>query len=160
MEDWTPAVDGTERVGYDMAWGVMDRALGELTGYFGMMARSVRSIQEKGYTIRNAAYSSCTKGNDPIPPNCLYRHVFLDSEQCHILSEAELDTEGWGRAVAHGCDTNPGHSGSPLVVTKNGSLYVWAVHSSAIGGVNYAARVTYNRLDRLIPKMYKRFPRD
>lgn len=160
MADWTAEVEGTERRGYDMAWGVMDRPLGELTGYFGLMSAPADYIRDNELNIRNAAYSSCTPKNKPVPPNCLYRHIFMDSNNCTIRHEAEPDSIGWGRAVAHGCDTNRGHSGSPLVVTEDGSLYVWAVHSGAVDGVNYATRLTRNRHRNLMTEMFDRFPRN
>lgn len=160
MADWTPKVSGTERRGFDMAWGVMDRPLGNETGYFGLMSASSQEIESEALTIRNAGYSSCTPGNDPIPPNCLRRHIFLDSNNCDIIREDEPDSMGWGRAVAHGCDTNRGHSGSPLVVTKNGSLYVWAIHSGTANHINYASRLTRNRHRNLMTEMFDRYPRD
>lgn len=160
MADWTPETSGTELRGFDMAWGVMDEPLGDDTGYFGLLSASTAHIRENSMTIRNAGYASCTPGNDPIPPDCLRRHVVLDSNNCDILGEDEPDTLGWGRAVAHGCDANRGHSGSPLVVTNNGSLYVWAIHSGHANRTNYAARLTRNRHRNLMSEMFDRFPRD
>lgn len=159
MADWTEQTKGTYRRAFDMAWGVMDEPLGKQAGFFGYYAMSTASLNSKKLNLRNAGYSSCHKNDQPVPPDCIDNHIFMDSDHCAVLGEAEPDSKGWGRAVAHSCDTNPGHSGSPMVVTHNGSLYVWAVDSGWANGLNYASRLTANRASRLIPEMFEQYPR-
>lgn len=159
MEDWTGTTSGTLRRAFDMAWGVMDEPLGKRAGFFGYYALSSAKLLNRGLKLRNAGYASCAQDEPPVPPQCLDNHIFMDSDHCAVLGEQQPDTLGWGRAVAHGCDVNPGHSGSPLIVTEDGSLYVWGVHSGGVRGVNYASRLTYNRAARLLPKMFAKYPR-
>lgn len=160
MADWAPRSWGTARRANDMAWGVLDRPVGDETGYFGLMSTSAQNLRAQGLTLRNAGYSSCTPSNAPVPPDCLRRHIFLDAQECNILREEIPDYFGWGQAVAHGCDANRGHGGSPLVINNNGSLYIWAIHSGATNRYNYASRFTRSRHRNLLRGMFSRFPRN
>lgn len=160
MADWTPAIGGTKRRSFDMAWGVMDRPLGSEIGYFGLMSAPASNLQREGMTLRNAGYASCQPTHAPVPPNCRRRHIVMDANTCDILGVAEPDAMGWGQVVAHGCDTNRGHNGSPLVVNEFGESYIWAVHSGSEHGVNYGSRLTRNRHRTLVSSMFNRFPRE
>lgn len=160
MADWNPTSAGTKRRSYDMAWGVLDRAVGEETGYFGLMSSSAQQLRALGLPLNNAGYSDCASTSAPVPPGCLRRHIYGDSQDCNILGETERDLFGWGQAVAHGCDANRGQGGSPLVATRDGRHYIWAVHSGSTHRVNYASRLTPARQRYLMSGMFARFPRD
>lgn len=160
MADWTPGLSGIKRRSFDMAWGVMNRSLGSEVGYFGVMSAPATKLRNEGMTLRNAGYASCQAGHAPVPPDCLRRHIFMDSSPCEILGVNEPDAMGWGQVVAHSCDTNRGHNGSPLVVTEFGESYIWAVHSGAERGQNYGSRLTRNRHRTLVSSMFNRFPRE
>lgn len=156
--DWTPELNGVDYRALDFAWGVLEEPVGKLTGYFGYAWDSLQEIQEDGYTLRNLGYPSCDHA--PVPNECIDHHLYMDSNSCETGSVQSPDFQGSMRTVQHACDTSPGHSGSPLILTEAGSLYVWAVHVSAAGSWNRAARVTPHRSVDLISDMYRNFPRD
>lgn len=159
MADWTRSSWGTRRRANDLAWGVLNRPMGDEVGYFGLMSTSTRNLRAQGLTLRNAGFPSCSPTSAPVPPGCLRRHIFVDTQDCAILREDEPDFFGWGQAVAHGCDANRGYGGSPLIVDKDGSLYLWAVHSGATNRLNYASRLTRSHHQNLIEGMFARYPR-
>lgn len=158
--DWNPDLNIVDDHGQDFAWGVLEDSVGKLTGYFGYAWSTFASVQEEGSTFRNVGYPSCSSNNGPVPPGCISNHQFMDSNTCEIGQLQSPDNAGAPRAVQHNCDTSPGHSGSPLILTEEGSLYVWGVHVGMARGWNYAARVTPHRSLSLISEMYRNFPRD
>lgn len=158
MADWSRREASEKRMGYDMAWGVLDNPLGSDAGYFGYWATSSDTIVTDGLGINSVSYPSC-EGEAP-PPECLVGHQFEDARECFLGSEKVPDALGWGRAVEHTCDASDGAGGSPLIVTDEGKQYVWAVHSGNLADKNYAARLTLNRAANLLPKMFERYPRD
>lgn len=160
MADWTDKSWGVKRRGYDMAWGTLDRATGEEIGYFGLMSSSPRSIQSQGLSIHNAGYPDCRSTSAPVPPNCLRRHVYADTQACKVLGATMPDAYGAAQAIVHGCDANRGHGGSPLYVNDYGITYLWGVHSGSLNGINYASRLTPTRQRYLMSEMFARFPRD
>lgn len=157
---WNPDLGIIDDHGQDFAWGVLEDRVGDLTGYFGYAWSTLESVQAKGSNFRNVGYPSCSSNNGPVPPGCIAHHQFMDSNTCNIGQLQSPDAAGAERAVQHDCDTSPGHSGSPLVLTDAGSLYVWSVHVGSAGSWNYAARVTPSRSLNLISEMYRNFPRD
>lgn len=155
---WTPSLASRPYVGQDFAWGVLDAPLGDDAGYFGYSWRTLDELQAQGHTLRNVGYPSCD--DDPVPEGCIDHHLYMDSNACETGLVEAPDLQGAEQSVQHACDTSPGHSGSPLILTKEGSLYVWAVHGNAGGSWNYAARITPHRSLDLIEEMYRNFPRD
>lgn len=153
--------DGTSTLtdGFDIAWGVMDQPLGDLVGYFGYNASDRATPDRVAPPLTNVAYPSCRASSAPVPPDCVGSHIFRDSKNCVIFDDESPDEDGQTQAVHHGCDTNRGHSGSPLVMTAGAGLSVWAVHDGHSGGDNYAARITRRRAFDIFPDMYRRFPR-
>lgn len=157
---WNPDLSTIDDHGRDFAWGVLEDPVGKLTGYFGYSWSTFDSVHGNGSTFRNVGYPSCSQNNAPVPPDCIPSHQFMDSNTCEIGQLQSPDLTGAQRAVQHSCDTSPGHSGSPLILTEAGSLYVWGVHVGWAGSWNYAARVTPRRSLNLISEMYRNFPRD
>lgn len=141
----------------DLAWGIMRRRAARCAGYYGYIATSVKNTEEKDYPLTNLGYPSCKKG--PSPRRCEGGHIYEDASNCDILDSERRDKDGWGRAVSHNCDANAGHSGSPILVTKDDQHYVFALHGGHIGRNNYAARLTPRRFKRL-QKFFQDHPRD
>lgn len=162
LASWNPGVEGTERRGADLGWGVLDERLGKEAGFFGVAAKSLSDMKSDRITLRNLGYPSCSDddGNNP-PPDCIKNHLYLDSDVCGLGEAHHPDHLGWERAIGHTCDASSGLSGSPLVKTEDGSLHVWAVHSGHTDekDFNYAARLTKYRVKTLISEMFHRYRR-
>lgn len=149
FKSWrTGDLSGTREFSKDLVWGVLRRRSFRCVDYYGFFARTVASIEENRQGLQDVGYPSCRRRSRPNPPGCTSNRMYQDSSNCEVLGRAEKDSENWSRAIHHGCDTNPGHSGSPLIITEDGGNYVWGVHVGAIWGDNYGARLTPSRSEK------------
>lgn len=62
--------------------------------------------------LKNRGYANCDSPQPP--PYCVSHTLFGDPETCSILLTGPGDDSGYSETLAHSCDTNPGHSGSPM----------------------------------------------
>lgn len=145
-----------KRRSVDFAWGVLNRRAKRCVGYYGYATMSQNTIEENDHPLTNIGYPSCKEG--PSPNDCVGKHMYRDASNCDILDTARDDKHDWPRAISHNCDANPGHSGSPLLLTEDGKHYVWALHGGHIGSNNWASGMTSTRF-RFLENMFDEFPR-
>ncbi|MET0282833.1 MAG: trypsin-like serine protease [Polyangiales bacterium] len=90
--------------------------------------------------LKNRGYAGCTaekngvRIDDPdAPSDCWSGHgttLWGDQQSCPLGNDAYLD-DPWSPEVYHGCDTNGGHSGSPMFYYRaDGAPIVVGLHSS------------------------------
>lgn len=96
-----------------------DSDLATSSGWFGYAANNASHDD-----MFNRGYPSCTRGN--VPPGCVANHLFGDTNNCGTggFSGAK-DSYGYSLYGYHSCDTNNGHSGSPLY--RNSNSLGWVV---------------------------------
>jgi hypothetical protein len=109
----------------------------------------------------NRGYPSCDSVKNPVaPPNCRANTLFGDSNSCPLgtMSHPNPST-GWHMLIRHTCDTNGGHSGSPMYIEPTGVQGVssiFGVHNggvSSVSGVpvtNYLRRITPTFRDQML----------
>lgn len=102
-----------------------------------------------GFGRFNRGYPSCSILDGNVPPNCRSNTLFGDPASCALGDYTMPDGDNWNRVIRHGCDTNPGHSGSPLYLYSNG-VKVFGVHSGGSG-----TSATPNVMRRITPSWYQ-----
>jgi V8-like Glu-specific endopeptidase len=107
--------DYSDCVEYDWGFLVIPTALGSTTtaGWMGYAAQPGDILDSLNHW--NRGYPSCSKSDGKaVPGNCQQSELYGDTHHCVFGDYYNEDPDDWNRNIEHGCDTSPGHSGSPI----------------------------------------------
>jgi V8-like Glu-specific endopeptidase len=109
-----------------------------------------RTVETREMThLKNRGYGDC--GSFDAPPSCQAFSLFGDRMSCRLVITGTLSgDQGYSQSYSHSCDTNPGHSGSPMYIYDAAGLpTVAGVHvagpmkaGAALGTGNWMHRIT------------------
>lgn len=95
----------------------------------------VRTVEKDDMVyLKNRGYADCK--SPEAPPSCTSFTLYGDRMSCTLGITGGGNDKGYSEAYTHSCDTNPGHSGSPMYVYLNGLPTIAGVHVSDGGPIN------------------------
>ncbi|HYJ09412.1 MAG TPA: hypothetical protein VEX18_10395 [Polyangiaceae bacterium] len=92
------------------------------------------------FFIFNRGYAGCSSPGAPV--SCRSNTLYGDASSC-ALGALSWPAGGWDLVMSHGCDTNPGHSGSPMYIEPTGVEGI-----SKIFGVNTSDNGCYANVNK------------
>lgn len=95
--------------------------------------------------LKNRGYPTCYE-DDP-PPGCLDMTLYGDALDCQLGPDRYAPADGWSSNIFHGCDTNDGHSGSPMFYYRaDGPPVLVGVHTGSFPMYDSPTKNAFKRL--------------
>jgi V8-like Glu-specific endopeptidase len=113
--------------------------------YFTVAAETREQLLSR--PLKNRGYPSCYMAD--APANCMDLTLYGDAQNCQLGPDRYTAADGWSSNVFHGCDTNDGHSGSPIFYyQQSGPPVIVGVH---VSGFPMFDSPTKNAFKRITP---------